>query len=89
MYTTKRWIAVKARAKDSCLKIVKGDLLKVAHCVTTSDPYGPRCKRWLPTAYWPSTCEALRQSGLHTANKRKRRSLFITIANLPPQQGDS
>src|SRR5258707_3749403 len=45
MYTTKRWIAVKARANDSCLKIVKDDLHKVVHCVTTSDPYGPRCKR--------------------------------------------
>ena len=45
MYTTKRWIAVKARVNDSCLKIVKDDLHKVAHCVTTSDPYGPRCRR--------------------------------------------
>lgn len=45
MYTYKRWIAVTARANDSCLMIVKDDLLKVNHCVTRSDPYGPCRKR--------------------------------------------
>ena|SRR5262245_29674285 len=43
MYTLNKWIAFFARANGSCLLIVKDDLRMVY--VTSSDPYGPGCKR--------------------------------------------
>src|SRR5258705_11521127 len=86
MYTSKKWIALVSRANDSCLMIGKDDLLKVAHCGTTSDPYGPRHKRGYLRPVGPSLCEALRRSSLHTADRRNQALVRHDDCRYPPQQ---
>ena len=89
MYPTKRWIAVTARANDSCLMIVKDDLLKVAIVSQQAIPMVHAASVVTYGQLAQARVKHCGNRGLHTADKRNRRSLVITIADVPPQQGDS